>query len=501
MLTAFSLGPCLSFSYNAVNGEPSCASSFLLQDILRDQWDWDGYVTSDCGAIQDVANPHHFRPTAPEAASVSLKAGTDLDCGGFYGHQLAPAIHNGLLDESDLDKALVRLFSARMKLGMFDPFDQQPYMQYPPDILGHPDHVATALQLAQESIVLLKNEGGFLPLHADSIKKMAALGPHVLSTSAMCGNYHGDLPKVISPLEGMQNRFSGEIKGVKGCDINGNKTSDFAPAMEAAKSADVAILFMGIQGGIEGEGRDREEIGLPGVQEQFIEAIAKVQSKTVLVLINGGSVDVSAAKMNPNVVAIVEAFYPGMRGGQAIADVLFGHYNPSGRLPYTIHKKEFVDQISMADMSMTNATGRTYRCFRGEVVYPFGYGLSYTTFEYETSELVGDRTEDGGPKYRVRVTNTGKMDGDTSVLAYLSLKQDKGNSDYSCPLSQLFAFEKIHLKPGESKELFFSASLSALRCYRTSTKSLGVPTGLYSVRIGDEYHDFLRSPDLESMQA
>lgn len=478
-------------SYNAVNGIPACASKFLLQDILRDQWEFDGYVVSDCDAVECVFANHKYKPTKAEAASVSLKAGTDLDCGNFYSN-LNNATKQGLVNYADIDKALTRLFAARFKLGMFDPWDQQPYMQYSPDTIGHPEHVATALDIGRESIVLLKNEGGFLPLDKDSTQNIAVMGPHYKATGALCGNYFGQLPQVDNPLQVFGKRLSGTVTGVKGCEVNSKDTTEFLNATEAASAADVAILFMGISTAIEQESLDREEIGLPGVQEDFIEAVANVQSKTVLVLINGGSLDISAAKNNPNVVAILEAFYPGMKGSDAIADVIFGEYNPSGRLPYTIHKREFVEQIPMIDMSMVNYPGRTYRYFRGEAVYPFGFGLSYTTFECEALEIIpiGDSESHGnGASYRIIVTNTGEVAGDASVLAFLSYKGS--DSDFSCPRSQLFGFEKIHLLPGESKEVFFSAALLALKCYRKSDGTISVPEGLYSVQIGDSIrHEF-----------
>ena len=474
-------------SYNAVNGVPSCASNFLLQDILRDQWDWDGYVVSDCGAVANVFRPHRYKPTSEEACAASLQAGTDLNCGdGYYAKHLPDALQKGFISEDDLDLALERLFSARIKLGMFDPWEDQPYMQYPPEVIGHPDHVETALQLARESLVLLKNDDGVLPLDAGADMTIAILGPHFEATGALCGNYHGHLPSIINPFEAIKATFStGTVTGMKGCEVNSNSTAGFDDAIKLASEADLAILFMGIDTSIEKEGRDRESIDLPGVQGDFIEAVANVQTKTVLVLINGGAVDISMAKANPHIVAILEAFYPGMKGGEAIADVLFGKYNPSGRLPYTIYKNEFVEQISMADMSMTNYPGRSYRYFRGEAVYPFGFGLSYTTFDYEMQEEGTSLDYDAklGVSYRVRVTNTGSVAGDTSVLAFLSFKDS--DSDYSCPISQLFGFEKVHLLPKESKEIFFAAAPMSLKCYRRSDRSLGAPDGWYSVQIGD----------------
>ena len=480
-------------SYNSVNGVPSCANAFLLQDILRDQWDWKGYVVSDCGAIGFVYRPHRYKLSPEEAVAASLLAGTDLNCGNYYQH-LPEAIQKGLIADSNLDRALERLFTARIKLGLFDAWKQQPYMQYPPETIGHPEHVETALQIARESLVLLKNDDGALPLSTDTNLTVAILGPHFSSTGALCGNYHGALPPIVSPLQAIKTAFaSGDVAGLKGCEIHSNNTAGFDAAIKIAGEADLAILFMGIDTSIEQEGKDRETIDLPGVQAEFIEAIAKVQSKTILVLINGGPIDVSEAKTNPDIVAILEAFYPGMKGSEAIADVLFGKYNPSGRLPYTMHKKDFVDQISMADMSMTNYPGRSYRYFRGEVVYPFGYGLSYTTFEYEVQEL-GARFGMSGHsdvRCRVRVTNTGSVSGDTSVLAFLSFNNSTNNRHYACPQLQLVGFKKVCLLPGESKDIFFATTTAALKCYRSSDKTLSSPHGSYSVRIDNKEHRFL----------
>jgi len=473
-----------------VNGVPSCANSFLLEKILRQEWGFEGFVVSDCGAVGYVWRPHQYAHSGAEAAGVCLSAGTDLNCGSFYTN-MAEAIDKGFADEKQVDQSVTRLFHARMRLGMFDPWKQQPYLQYPPETVGHSTHSNTALQLARESIVLLKNENETLPLRGTTLSKIAVLGPHYDSGATLCGTYHGGLPHIISPIQAIKAAFTnGQVTGMKGCDRQSNITKDFGAAMAMAKEADVAILLMGIDTSMESEGNDRTSIALPGVQEEFIGAIATVQKNIVIVFINGGSIDLSYAKEKFEVRAILEAFYPGTRGGEAIADVLFGKYNPSGRLPYTVHKADFVDQIPMSDMSMTNYPGRTYRYFSGEAVYPFGFGLSYTTFKYETEQMqtASDDNEHSGPSYRARVTNSGDIAGDTSVLAFISFKDSETN--FLCPKSQLFGFEKIHLLPGESKDMFFSASPAALRCYRSSDKSLGSPPGRYSVRIGDKLHEF-----------
>lgn len=480
-------------SFNAVNGVPTCASAFLLSDILRKEWDWHGYVVSDCDAIEDVFKYHKYKNTSAEGVAVSIKAGTDLNCGDSYKYA-ADAIHAGFLNENDIDTALARLFQARFKLGMFDPWDQQIYMKYPRETVGHADHIETALQIARESIVLLKNENDALPLDPKSIKKIAVLGPHFNATDALCGNYHGYLPPIVSPIQALRNIFTSsdqEVRGMEGCEVNSTSTDDFDTAIKMASTSDVAILFMGLNTSIEREATDRVDIGFPGNQEDFIKAISQVQKKTILVVMNGGAVDISAAVANPNVVAILEAFYPGMKGSEAIADVLLGKYNPSGRLPYTVHKKDFVNQMSFLDMSMTNYPGRTYRFFRGDVVFPFGFGLSYTTFTYETEQFGARSPDSGSTSYRVRVTNTGTVAGDTSVLGFL--KYGGSTKDFSCPQSQLFGFEKLHLEVNETKEIFLTASPMDLRCVKKASSQLVSPTGWYSVQIGEDQHHFLHS--------
>jgi len=263
----------------------------------------------------------------------------------------------------------------------------------------------------------------------------------------------------------------------------------FTGAIAVAKKADIAILFVGSDEKVEAEALDRYEISFQGPQEALIKAVSSVQPNTVFVLINGGPIDISAEKQDSNVKSILEAFYPGEEGGNAIADVIFGDYNPSGRLPYTIYPKEYVDQISFEEMSMTSAPGRSYRFYKGTAVYPFGFGLSYTSFSYNwssveiNSDVIVDKTSLPSASYRVKVTNTGSLAGDTSVLAFISFQ---GESSDLCPMKQLFGFQKVSLNPGETKEVFFSATPADAFCVHGSSRF--VDSGLYRVEIGDLEH-------------
>lgn len=239
---------------------------------------------------------------------------------------------------------------------MFDPIDQQPYLHYPKEVVGAASHRSLARTLAAESITLLKNEGDILPLNSVMLSQLAIMGPHLNSTVSLCGNYYGSLPHVVSPFEGIVNVVgASRVVGLQGCSIHSTSTSGFEAAVTAAKASDYAILFVGIDQAIESEGRDRVDLTLPGAQEAFVSAISGVQPNTIVVLINGGPIDISSLKSNANIKAILEAYYPGEEGGNAIADVLFGIYCPSGRLPYTIYPQDYVNQISNLEMGMKSS--------------------------------------------------------------------------------------------------------------------------------------------------
>jgi beta-D-xylosidase 4 len=469
-------------SYNEVNGMPSCANEFLLEQTLRQEWGFDGYVTSDCDAVADIYQTHHLFSSPEEASAKALIAGTDLDCGNYYSN-LESAIGKKLVDEYVLDKSLVRLFAHRMMVGLFDPLDQQPYLQYLADVVNSDEHRAHALQMGKESIVLLKNTNNALPLDADSIKTLALLGPLMNATDQLCSNYYGKLPHIVSPLEGISAAFSkSKINANAVLDsVTSSSTANFAQAIDLASKADVAILHVGIDNSVEAEGRDRVEISFPGAQEQLIQKVADSQKKTIVIVHGGSSLDLSVAMNHPNVVAILYALYPGEEGGNAIASVLSGAYNPSGRLPFTVYSKTFVNETDFKDMSMTSGIGRTYRFYTGKPLFEFGTGMSYTQFQYnwknaETAVNSNGLTE---MKYAVEVKNTGNVAGDVSVLAFAS----KQVPSKECPLKQLFAFDKVSLAPGQSADLFFTTSAAAAFCVEGNQRF--ADPGDYAVQIGD----------------
>ena len=446
-------------AYNRTNGEPCCASPTLLGKILREQWGFEGYVVSDCWAIGDIYKHHRVVGTVEEAAALAVRAGCDLNCGEAYGALLI-AERKELIDEAEIDRAVERLFTARFRLGMFDPPERVPYAQIPITVNDCDAHRALALRAARESIVLLKNREGFLPLSKE-IGTVAVIGPNADDPLVLLGNYNGTPSRSVTPLDGIRAAVSDdtEVLYAPGCDIIDEGASGYAAALAAAEEADVILFFGGISQRIEGEeGQeegvgggmrskgDRAELDLPTVQEDLLKALHATGKPVVLVLLNGSALAVNWA--DENLPAIVEAWYPGEEAGAAIAEVLFGDYNPAGRLPVTFYRSAD-DLPPFEDYAME---GRTYRYFRGKPLYPFGHGLSYTRFSY--SDLaVENGAQDAPHAARVHVTveNTGERAGDEVVQIYLSDLE----ASAPVPIRQLAGFARVHLAPGAGARLTF----------------------------------------------
>jgi len=442
-------------AYNRTNGEPCCASPTLLERTLRRKWGFDGYVVSDCGAIRDIYMHHRTVRTAAEAAAIAVKAGCDLNCGQTYG-ALLDAMKQGLISEEMIDRAVKRLFTARFRLGMFDPPEVVVYAQIPIEVNDSLEHRALALQAARESIVLLKNDDGLLPLSKD-LKSIAVIGPNADDTAVLLGNYHGTPSSAVTPLGGVRAKVSPgtEVLYAQGCDILDEEAQGYAEAVALAERADAVIVVAGLSQHLEGEegqtegvggGRrsqgDRIDLDLPSVQEGLLKAVHTTRKPVVLVLINGSALSINWAK--EHVPAIVEAWYPGEEGGTAIADVLFGDYNPGGRLPVTFYKS-VKDLPHFEDYRME---GRTYRYFRGEPLFPFGYGLSYTSFAYSDLRLNATTiTPDETLTVSADVQNVGDRAGDEVVQLYTT---DVAASA-PVPIRQLQGFKRIHLASSEKR--------------------------------------------------
>jgi beta-glucosidase len=630
-------------AYNRLNGEPCCASPTLLEKILRQEWGFDGYVVSDCGAILDIYEHHKVVRTAEEAAALAVQNGCELNCGEVY-PALRNAVKQGLISEQTIDRAVARLFTARFRLGLFDPPEQVPYAQIPYSVIDSPEHRALALRAARESIVLLKNEGNLLPLHKD-VASIAVIGPNADDLQVLLGNYNGTPAEAITPLEGIRKKLSPStvLYHARGCDVadgvptlevipsanlrpaNANadekgltatyydnprfeggpvvsridRAVDFvwkgtspltgkwgdhfavrwtgflvppksgtyrlgvngfseyrlyldgelvahykdihypmlqakdveletgrlygiqldyvsqgldpqvklmwsvpgtdttADAIEIAQKVEVVVVVMGLSPVLEGEempadakgfaGGDRTDIRLPRPQDERLKQIHALGKPVVLVLMNGGALAVDWAA--EHVPAIVEAWYPGQAGGDALADVLFGDYNPAGRLPVTFYRS-LEDLPPFEDYRME---GRTYRYFRGEPLFSFGHGLSYTTFEFDSLHIDRPKVEVGGKvAISVDVTNSGDRAGDEVVQLYVRQR----DAAVPRPIKELKGFKRISLQPGERKTAIFTLHTHQLGLV-DEEMAFVVQPGVVEVMVGNSSQHLPLSGTLE----
>jgi len=612
-------------AYNRTFGKACCGSPPLMKTILRDIWGFPGYVVSDCGAVDDIHANHHLVETRPEAAALAVKSGTDLNCGQAY-RALEEAVGLGLITEAELDVSLKRLFTARMKLGMFDPPEMVPYASIPFDKNDCDAHKALALQVARESMVLLKNDSGFLPLKK-GLKTIAVIGPNADRVSVLLGNYNGTPSDPVTVLRGIREKVGNDMDVIyeKGCQIAGKfdllqpipesvfhfqdkpglqaeyftnpdlegdpvitrietdvnynwwhrdrfpelesdtfsirwtgtitpeTTGDYqistfgnrglqlflddeslidsfsegrperkqieiklkkgnnyrirveytkgmrfpfvnlawagtddkaaGRAVKAAEKADVVLFVGGISPELEGEerdvpfdgflGGDRTRIDLPAVQQKLLRQLYETGTPIVLITTSGSALAVNWAQ--EHVPAILQTWYPGQSGGTAVADVLFGDYNPAGRLPVTFYQS--VDQLPpFEDYFMTD---HTYRYFKDEPLYTFGYGLSYTTFEYNNL-TVPEKAGIGDPvEVSVDVSNTGGLAGDEVVQLYVKDVE----SSAPAPLWSLQGFQRVHLEPGASETITFTLKPKQLSLI-TDNLERRVEPGEFKIAVG-----------------
>jgi beta-glucosidase len=480
-------------AYNAVNGVPCCASSFLLDDLLRKQWGFEGYVVSDCDAIHDIwgQQQHHFVNTPEEAAAAAVKAGCNLCCGGDY-NALVRAVQKGLITEKEIDQALYYTLWTRFRLGMFDPAEKVPYSKYTIKDNDTPEHQQLVLKVARQSLVLLKNDG-ILPLDRSKLKRIAVIGPNGKSTSMLEGNYHGSASHPISILNGIT-QLAGtniEVTFAQGSPITTNKviaawsrqdnetTRPLAElnseAVSQAANADLIIYVGGITPAQEGEGFDRDSIELPEVQEKLVQALHATGKPVVMVNCSGSAI--ALPWEDEHLPAILQAWYPGEEGGQAVAEILFGKVNPSGHLPITFYRAT-ADLPAFTDYSMTN---RTYRYFSGKPLYAFGHGLSYTKFDFKSGKLGSKKiSADGTVKVMFTVKNSGKLDGDEVAQVYFR----HVHSAVPQPKLALCGFTRVHLKHGESTKVTVEVPTARLRYWDTQKKQYVVEPGDYEFLIG-----------------
>ena len=456
-------------AYNRTNGEPCCGSKTLLQDILRDEWGFKGHVTSDCWAIKDFHEGHMVTKTAPESVALALKNGCDVNCGNMYANLLI-AHKEGLISEEDIDRSLTRLVMTRMKLGMFDKPEHVPFSDTPYELNSCEKHSDFSVEVARKTLVLLKNENNLLPLDKSKLKSIAVIGPNADSRDALQGNYFGASDRYVTVLDGIRQAVGSDTRVYysQGCHLYRDKKYGlaevrnlFGEALAIAERSDVVVLCLGLDATIEGEegdvsneyaSGDKLHLNLPGLQQELMEKIYATGKPVVLVLLTGSALAVNWA--DQHISAIINAWYPGGRGGEAVASLLFGDYSPSGRLPVTFYAstEELPD---FHDYSMEN---RTYRYMKTEALYPFGYGLSYTKFEYGGIK-VNYSIKAGEPATcSVSVKNAGKRASEETVQLYLKDVE----ASVAVPKWQLRGVKKVELRPGEEKEVSFTLTARQL---------------------------------------
>jgi beta-glucosidase len=469
-------------SYNQLNGTPNIANKYLLTDILRGLWHFDGFVVSDLGGVEaSLVKGAHITDRIEVAAARAVEAGCDLD-DAFYEQSLPVAVRTGLVSEAVVNQAVTRVLRVAFRLGALDPPEMVPYSKIGPETIESQPHRELALKTALESMVLLRNQNGFLPLDKSKLKSVAVIGPQ--ADQFETGNYFGTKPRIVSPVEGIRTKLGSAVKVeyAAGCGIlEPAKAGEIEQAADLARKSDVAILFLGTNLRVEAEGRDRQTLDLPGSQEQLLEAVYKANPKTVAVIMSGGPVSVKWASQN--VPAILAAWYPGEEAGTALASVLLGEYNPAGRLPYTVY--DSLDQIPPQD-EYDVTKGFTYMYFAGKPQFAFGHGLSYTTFRYSGLKVTPARIgADGKVTVSLAVQNTGARAGDEVVQLYVHDVE----ASVKRPAKELRGFQRVGLNAKEKKSVSFTLPASDLAFYDEKTKKFVVEPGAFDVMVGSSSED------------
>jgi beta-glucosidase len=470
-------------AYNRTLDEVCCASQLLIEEILRGEWDFGGHFVSDCGALSDFHLHHKVTNDVAESAALALQHGCDLGCDHVF-DEIPEAIERGLISEEDVNRALARTLGTRFKLGMFDPPEQVPFTDISMDVVACKEHRQLAYRAAAESVVLLKNKNNILPIQP-STKKIFVTGPTAASLEVLLGNYYGFNDHMLTLLEGITGRLP-EGMGMEytsGAMLKHPREIKHTWAPGMAQSADVAIVCLGLSSFLEGEegesllspmNGDRDSISLPESQVNYIKELAIHGVKIVLIL-TGGS-PIALGELEDLVDAILFVWYPGMEGGRAVADVLFGDVSPAGKLPVTFPKS--LDQLpAFDDYSLQ---GRTYRYMSEEPLYPFGFGLSYSRFEYSDLALDASSIAPGDSlDIHLNVTNTGDRDADEVIQFYLGDLQ----ASTVVPLHHLVGFERVRLQAGECRSLIFRLTPEMMSFYNEEGK-LTLEPGEFHLEVG-----------------
>ncbi|KAL0384508.1 UNVERIFIED_CONTAM: Beta-xylosidase/alpha-L-arabinofuranosidase 2 [Sesamum radiatum] len=466
-------------SYNQVNGKPTCGDPDLLAGVIRGEWKLNGYIVSDCDSLNEMLNSQHYTKTPEETAALAMISGLDLNCGSFLITHAPAAVSRGLLNVTDIDRAVANNFATLMRLGFFDgdPSNRL-YGNLGAGDVCTPANQELAREVARQGIVLLKNTENSLPLSPTTIKSMAVIGPNANVTHTMLGNYEGSPCKYTTPLQGLTASVPTVYQ--PGCADVSCATAQVDDAKKIASTADAVVLVMGSDQSIERESLDRVNITLPGEQQNLITEVAKVsKGPVILVIMSGGGMDVQFAKDDPKITSILWVGFPGEAGGAAIADVIYGYYNPSGRLPMTWYPQSYVEQVDMTNMNMrpdpaTGYPGRTYRFYTGPTVFKFGDGLSYSQFDHllvtaptlvsipleeghvcksstcQSIDAVEHSCKNAAINVHVRVKNVGKHSGSHTVLLFSSPPQV-----HNAAQKHLLGFQKLHLTPHAEGQVRF----------------------------------------------
>lgn len=477
-------------AYNRTNDEPCCGSKRLLEDILRGEWGFKGHVTSDCWAIKDFHEFHMVTANAVESVALAMNRGCDLNCGNIYGN-LLKAVEQGLVKEETIETAVTRLLTTRMKLGLFDAPEKVPYHAISYDVVDSRKHQEINEEAARKSIVLLKNENNMLPLQKDAIHTIGVIGPNANNRKALVGNYEGTASEYITILEGIQ-RYVGDDARVmfsEGCHLCKDRIQGLSQGNDrisevraVAEMSDVIIACMGLDASLEGEegdegnefaSGDKPNLELPGLQEEILKELAATGKPVVLVLLSGSALAIPFAA--ENIPAILQGWYPGARGGKAIAEVLFGDFSPEGKLPVTFYRttEELPD---FTDYSMKN---RTYRYMKNEALYPFGYGLSYTDISCQDATL-----EKTGDNFIIKavLSNSGARTGRQTLQVYVRACREQELN------WQLKGLKKVELQPEEKKEISLTLTEADFGLYNEDGIRV-LEAGDYEVYVGTSQPD------------
>lgn len=475
-------------AYNRVNDEPCCTSNTLLKKILRDEWKFKGHVVTDCWALQDIWDKHKVMKNSVEVAAAAVKAGINMDCSNMLQDDLMKALQQKLITEDDINAAITPSLRTQFKLGFYDPTLSVPFNSIKAAKIHDPSHIELTRKVAQQSMVMLKNDKNLLPLQKEKIGSILVTGTNSTSADALLGNYHGLSSQLVTFAEGIT-----EAAG-PGVAVQYDMGSDYTDTVRfgglwVSENSDVTVAVIGLTPVLEGEegdaflapnGGDKANLDIPAAHIAFMRTLRQRHKKPIVAVITTGSA-VNIAAIEPYADAIILAWYPGEQGGAALADIVFGKVSPAGRLPITF----YASLTDLPPYSSYSMQGRTYRYYDGNVLYPFGYGLSYSTFEYSGSiTQKKSYTRKDSLKISVTVKNVGEMDSDEVIQAYIKYPQGE-----RLPLKELKAFKRIHIPANKQKDIMLSVPITDLQKWNIKKNEWEIIKGDYQVVIGAHSRD------------